>query len=295
MPNKVVRATPISVKAHVEDAGHTLVVSYVNAKTKISYSCGCGSGCIVEIYYKNFLNNMRRAGHTGCKMCRTARYEATCMKKYGVRNAAQLPENQAKMKATMLERHGVEHPMYKQEFKDRQTATFIKNHGVDNPQKSRAIKEKTEATNLKRYGARNVMQNAAIRAKASNSFEYKSYVFPSGREVWIQGYEGYAIDHLLEDGYDEDDIVVGHNSDIPIVHFQYPNTKGEMMDCKFYPDIYLPKENKLIEVKSTFTYKDFYDKNQAKFDQTPSQGYDLEYWIYDKYSNHSEIKWYTRD
>ena len=53
-------------------------------------------------------------------------------------------------------------------------------------------------------------------------------------------------------------------------------------ESTFYPDIYIPSENKIIEVKSTFTYDKFEEKNEEKLTSTAAQGYNIEYWIFNK-------------
>jgi hypothetical protein len=53
----------------------------------------------------------------------------------------------------------------------------------------------------------------------------------------------------------------------------------------YFPDIYIPKQNLIIEVKSTYTYSKEYDKNIAKANATKNTGYNFEFWIYDGKGN----------
>lgn len=65
------------------------------------------------------------------------------------------------------------------------------------------------------------------------------------RQVSVQGYEPQALD-LLQRRYSPVQIVVG--KEVPI--FEYPI---EGRTRRYYPDIFIPDENRIIEVKSTFT------------------------------------------
>ena len=53
----------------------------------------------------------------------------------------------------------------------------------------------------------------------------------------------------------------------------------------YFPDIYIKNHNKIIEVKSTWTYKCKRDNIQEKAEATRRAGYDYEIWIYDKKGN----------
>lgn len=81
---------------------------------------------------------------------------------------------------------------------------------------------------------------------------YKEIILPSGKIVKVQGYEGTAVFKLLNDGYNEDDLYIGAiNIHKEIGHIMYYwNNKIK----KYYPDIYIKSENKIIEVKSPFTF-----------------------------------------
>lgn len=108
-------------------------------------------------------------------------------------------------------------------------------------------------------------------------FSYKDYIFPSGKIVKIQGDEKYAIDILLKK-YDEDDILVDSEY-IPIIDY------FDEKDRKYYPDIYIKKDNLIIEIKSTWTFDIKYDKNMIKYNATKAVGYNYEIWIFNGKKN----------
>jgi hypothetical protein len=120
------------------------------------------------------------------------------------------------------------------------------------------------------------MQNDKIMEKwLNNSLKRKKYVFPSGKIGIILGYEPFAITDLLL-LYTEDEIII-KTSDIPI--FDYIENS---INRKYYPDIFIPKDNLIIEVKSDWTFKKDYKKNLLKQQAVKDSGYKFEFWIYSK-------------
>lgn len=111
-------------------------------------------------------------------------------------------------------------------------------------------------------------------AKAKRTaFSRKQYTFPAGREVVIQGNENHCIDQLLAGGTDETDIVV---EDVPTISYNWNNKSRT-----YYPDIYIPTTNSLIEVKSYFTWSIQALQNLEKM-KAASKSYNIELRVYDK-------------
>lgn len=98
---------------------------------------------------------------------------------------------------------------------------------------------------------------------------------PSGKIINIQGYENFAIDELLNT-YTEDEIIT-QRKDIPEVWYFNPNDQKQH---RYYPDIWIPKDNLIIEIKSTWTMKKYYDINKLKEQATIELGYNFKYLIY---------------
>lgn len=109
----------------------------------------------------------------------------------------------------------------------------------------------------------------------SYNFTYKRYIMPSGKLVNYQGYENMALDELLKQ-YNEDEIISIRQS-VPSIQYIQNNKKHY-----YYPDIFIPKDNLIIEVKSTYTYKLHLIKNILKALSVRKNGYKFEFWIYDK-------------
>lgn len=92
--------------------------------------------------------------------------------------------------------------------------------------------------------------NAADRLEKSikSSFRRKEYRVPSGKVILLQGGEPYVLNNLLQT-YDEQDIVSGAKN--------VPKISYLDSDCKqksYFPDFFIPSENIIIEVKSSYTY-----------------------------------------
>ena len=165
--------------------------------------------------------------------------------------------------------------------KERAKCTNIQRYGVMNPFQAEICKEKTRETNLKKYGQEHHMQNAEISEKAlRKTMKGKIYVFPNGRKVHCQGYEPRCLDMLLKT-YNEDDILV-MRSEMPSVWYNSCTRKGKR--SKYYPDMFIPKYNIVIEVKSEYTLNLKKDKenNIAKFRATANDGYELHLYVFDK-------------
>lgn len=92
-------------------------------------------------------------------------------------------------------------------------------------------------------------------------------------DIKVQGYERYVIFDLLEK-YDISDIRIGF--DIDPIEYKF-NNKIHL----YYPDFYIVPENKIVEVKSTYTFKYELDRNYAKRKSCIDKGYNFEFIIWD--------------
>jgi hypothetical protein len=121
--------------------------------------------------------------------------------------------------------------------------------------------------------------------KEKSLYLYKDYELPSGKNIRIQGYEHIALDELVNN-YKEDDILTSRK-DMPEIYynFQYilEDNKVIFKKHRYYPDIYIKSENKMIEVKSYYTYKLNLIQNIHKALATRKLGYDFQIWIINPY------------
>jgi hypothetical protein len=186
--------------------------------------------------------------------------------------------------------YGFDNPMKVEKFKNNLKETCIEKYGVSNYfaseegiKKVKLSWQDKEIRNIRLESIKKSFfdkfggypyQNPYILEKALiNGRKYKSFELPSGKIIKIQGYEDKAITELLE-SYTEEEIITSKKS-VPKIKYHF-NGK----DRVYYPDIYIPKDNKIYEVKSTYTYKADLEKNLVKREACIKQGFSFEFKIY---------------
>jgi hypothetical protein len=157
---------------------------------------------------------------------------------------------------------------------------MVERYGVEHPLHSDELMDKKANTNLEKYGARSPMQNTEIRKKCQHrGFRVKQYTFPSGRIVDCQGYEPFAYDILLQE-VQEDDILVesdiAERDDIPEFWYEY-----EGKTHRYYPDICIWSQKKIIEVKSEWTAGFKPEVLELKRQSVLANDFAYEMWILD--------------
>jgi hypothetical protein len=207
----------------------------------------------------------------------------TCLKKYGVEYSSQAEIIKQKTKDTNIEKYGSDCVLKVDEIKTKIKETLIKKYGVEHPMYINGIKEKMKRTSLEKYGVEYPTQLVEIQEKAIHTAKaYKNYTTPSGKVIKVQGFEPYALDELYK-LYSEDDIITDRKF-VPKIEYLDNSTK------KFYfPDIYIKSINKIIEVKSNWTYKTNERKCILKGKACIDKYYKFELWIYDKAGKNKNI------
>ena len=147
---------------------------------------------------------------------------------------------------TCVIKYGVNHWMKSKEGKEL----------INSPE----FKEKIRLILLEKYGSENI---------GERRYKRKSYILPSGKEVKLQGYENLALDMILKT-YSEDDLLLGYNIIKEIGHIKY-NMNGKTR--RYYPDIYIKSINKIIEIKSIWTFDVAKEKNLLKQQATVAKGH----------------------
>lgn len=140
-------------------------------------------------------------------------------------------------------------------------------------------------TCLKKYGYEIPMHNPIILDNCiKKQYNLKNFTFKSGSTIQVQGYEDLALKILVEN-YNEQEIVINRKN-IPCFNYVFKNKHK-----KYLPDIYIPSENKIIEVKSSRTFDIMKIQNIIKALSVRKAGYDFEFWIFYKVSK-NEISSY---
>ena len=134
------------------------------------------------------------------------------------------------------------------------------------------------------------MHNSEVAEKCSkNAYLIKEYILPSGKKIFIQGYENFLLDDLLYNKNIKEDDIITSKQNVPEIWYYDKNDKGH----RYYVDVYVKSLNKFYEVKSSWTY----EKNKDKIDLCKESlyflGYDYEILVYDnkgilinKYNNY---------
>jgi hypothetical protein len=203
----------------------------------------------------------------------------TCLDKYGVEHIYKSDVFKEKYNTTILEKYGVKNISQNQDIKNRKVETSLKNYGVDYPSQNQEIKNKKIETSLKNYGVEYPMQSSEVLSKnVKSNYKSKEYIFPSGNIILVQGDEQYALDELImNENINEIDIITGCKN---VPEIWYTDKFGKKH--RHYVDIFIPTENRCIEVKSVWTAKQnehniFLKQNAAK-----EMGYKYEIWIYNE-------------
>ena len=175
----------------------------------------------------------------------------TCYLKYGCENPGQNEEIKNKMKTTNLIKYNHFYPSQNEAIKNKIKETNLKNWGTENSSQNEEIKNKKKENCLKKYGVEHHTQNEDIMDKTcKNAYKLKKYIFPSNKIIDIQGYENFALDELIiNEKIDESDIITGCKN-VPVIWYNDETGKKH----RHYVDIFIPSQNRCIEVKSTWTY-----------------------------------------
>lgn len=214
----------------------------------------------------------------------------TCLKKYGVDYYFQTEEFKNKVRSRCIDKYGVDWYSKSQEFNKKfKEASFLR-YGVSHPMLNDEVKNKVSNTINELYGLGWYNLTTEFKEKSFISkelkygnpitgFKVKEYNLPSGKVVKIQGYENFALDILLSK-YEEDDLFISYyeiKEEIGILNYLMDD-----IDRIYIPDIYIKSENKIIEVKSEYTYNIEIDKNRLKREACIEIGLNFEFWIIDK-------------
>lgn len=143
-------------------------------------------------------------------------------------------------------------------------------------------KERYKKTCLEKYNTENAMQSIDVQEKIEKSgHSYKSYTLPSGAQIKIQGYENLALDELLKT-YTESQIKTSRKDQPEI---WWTDEKGAKH--RYFSDIFIPHENRIIEVKSTWTYKKGTHQGKLALQKETCErmGYTYTYMVYDDSGN----------
>lgn len=232
-----------------------------------------------EIREKTYVTNELKRGHRYTFDCPIIKEQIrqTNIKNIGYEYPFQSPEIRNDIKKIFLEKYQVECIGLSEITHEKRKQTCLDKYGTEYPLQNTDIINKTRETCLLNNGFEYPFQNSEIQEKnLDNMFNLKEYIFPDDTIIYIQGYENMALDILIKEGYTSDEIITG-SKNVPNIYY-FINDKKH----RYYCDIYLPSLNKIIEVKSIWTYEREIEKNILKAKACVEQKYLFEFWLFNE-------------
>jgi hypothetical protein len=262
----------------------TLVDDYKNERLHANYFIKgrCSTNNCINIFNKKLHKLINT--NSFCNTCifqkaKEVRKE-TNIKKIGCDNYFQSEEIKNKIKQSNMKNYGVEYPLQSEQIKNKVKKTCIEKYGFSHHSYNKNVQNKITKTNLEKYGVEHLMKIPDyLEDMLKKSHKFKDYEFPSGRIDKIQGYEHFALNELIiNEKMDESNIITGVKN-VPEIWYNDESGKKH----RYYVDIFIPFQNRCIEVKSTWTVKkpDVLLKEKAAKDL----GYNYEIWVYDRKGN----------
>jgi hypothetical protein len=176
------------------------------------------------------------------------------------------------------EKYGVDNPLNHPNIREKINNTIKEKYGVNYPSQCKEIQDKIIETYIKKYGYKNPMQNAEISEKScKNSYKLKEFIMPSGKIIQCQGYEPFALSDLIKENINEIDIIT-NRKEVPNLWYLDNNNVSH----RHFVDIYIPSQNKCIEVKSLWTIKKENSNIFLKQKSAKENGYLYEIWVYNQ-------------
>ena len=153
--------------------------------------------------------------------------------------------------------------------------TWRDKYGCDHAMQNDEVKEKGKETCRDKYSCDHPMQNDAVAEKSmKNAFRTKTYTFACGTARQVQGNEPHALRDLERQRYTAADLQTDRSS-VPEVWW----SDEQGVKHRYYVDIYIPREKRMIEVKGEYTYG--FSGVQEKAKASRDAGFAYEIWVYD--------------
>lgn len=265
--------------------GMKIDIIMINRDSGIEGECSCGK------LFKKTLRRICENGGFYCEECthknrisKTIEYN---LQHYGVEHTLQRKDIREQGLKRIQEMYGSDITNISQVgvIKEQKVKTTIENYGVSHPKKSVSIKRGEEERCMEKYGVRHPSQDETIRLKMLKAgFQQKVFTMPSGRIVKVQGYEPFALNDLLKI-YTESQIKVDSEGDMPKIIYTTEDGKTH----RYYPDIFIPHENRVIEVKSEYTFGKGGRNVMEKKEATIKCGFVYEIWCYNGKGERVEV------
>jgi hypothetical protein len=203
----------------------------------------------------------------------------TNLQRYGFESALKNKDVRDKIKKTNLLKYGYEYPSQNPEIKEKVKQTCLERFGVEYPLQSEDVKNKGKQTSLKKYGYEHYQHNKIASENASKkAYKLKNFITPTGKEITCQGYEPFALNYIINFLNINEEHIITNRKEVPEIWYNGLDEKKH----RHYVDIFIPTENRCIEVKSTWTAEKKKDCIFLKQKAAKELGYKYEIWVYDE-------------
>ena len=250
-----------------------------------------------------------------CTKCKNIKSNKTCIEKnIGLYNSKD-------MKDAMLKKYNVDNISKLDYIKDKKKETTLKNYGVDLPAKSEVVRDRMKKTCLEKYGVENVMYNEDIKEKLKSVIFNKYGVYNTFLSDEIKDKiketfnEKYGVNHQMQvqeifmkqqksgfklqlhEGtqlqyrgtYEKDFLDFCFNNNIVVKNGKRIKYFFENKDHYYFSDYYIESKNLIVEIKSSWTYNKYIDKNLVKQKTTIKNGYNYMFIIDKEYEKFIEL------
>lgn len=158
----------------------------------------------------------------------------------------------------------------------------VKFRNVKEAQAHPHTKARLKQKNFDKFGVGSAMHVPEFFTKQNkNRYKFKTATINGVLFENLQGFEEIGIRRLIDvHNINVSDIIAGRAGDIPRVWYDDNNVKR-----MYYPDIFVPSHNLLIEVKSVFTFEKTIVTTFAKQAASKAAGFDHIIMIFDSKQN----------
>lgn len=254
-------------------------------------NCGKEKNIRIQDYYRSYNNDKYT-----CIDCSRITYKNTMLQKYGVENSFQLNDVKNKSKETKIKLYNNKN--YNNRNKSEETC--MSTYGVKNPQQNKEIKEKTENTNLKKYGFKSPAKNNLVQEKSKNfkKEKYNDEYFNNHIKFKKTMMKKYGVDNpmkyynfliksqknalkrlkykntnLYYQGTYELDFLLKYFNKLNITPGKLIKIVFENKNTIYYSDFFIPNMNLIVEIKSSYWYNKYLEKNIIKQIECEKLGY----------------------
>ena len=229
-----------------------------------------------DLPYQYYNNSIKHDDYFCCsRKCSQNKRKSSLFKNYGVNYPSQSKEIKEKIKEVNIQKYGVEHNSQRLEIKEKKIETTLKNYGVENPSQSDIIKLRKENTSMLNFGVKYYTQNTKKFNEVFKIYlkKYKKYDLH-----YQSSYELHFLDFC--ENISRIDEISDFNKGLKYIF----NNKNKI----YFPDFFIKKLNLIIEIKSSYWYNKFFDKNQEKIKSCEKLGYKYLFIIDKDYSEFLE-------